>query len=73
MLPPPGEFPGLAEARSHLVSLVQQPGEALFVPSGWFHTGEMPTCLRCCYHHFQLSVALPCWSGRSLSARHVRA
>lgn len=32
-------FPGLPEARRHLVTLVQQPGEALFVPSGWFHTG----------------------------------
>jgi len=42
--PPPGEFPGRAEAGSHLVALAQQPGEALFVPSGWFHTGELPIC-----------------------------
>lgn len=56
-----GDFPGLAEARHHLITLVQQPGEALFVPSGWFHTGELPaSCLfaRCALH----CVAWPCWS-----------
>lgn len=35
-----GRFPGLAEARRRLVELVQGPGAALFVPSGWFHTVE---------------------------------
>ena len=37
LLPTAGQFPGLAEARRHLVALEQQAGEALFVPSGWRH------------------------------------
>ena len=34
------EFPGLAEARRHLLEVTQGPGSALFVPSGWHHTVE---------------------------------
>lgn len=35
-----GEYPGLAEARRHVVEVEQGPGAALFVPSGWHHTVE---------------------------------
>lgn len=36
---PAGQYPGLPEARRHLLTVVQHPGEAIFVPAGWFHTG----------------------------------
>jgi hypothetical protein len=37
---PVTEYPGLAEARRHVVEVDQGPGAALFVPSGWHHTVE---------------------------------
>ncbi|KAL4436679.1 hypothetical protein ABPG75_003818 [Micractinium tetrahymenae] len=37
---PEGQYPGLPKAQQHVLTVVQQPGEALFVPAGWFHTVE---------------------------------
>ncbi|KXZ56873.1 hypothetical protein GPECTOR_1g788 [Gonium pectorale] len=36
----PGDFPGLHEARAHAFELVQEAGDAVFVPSGWHHCVE---------------------------------
>ena len=33
-------FPGLAKAREHVIEVVQEAGETMFVPSGWHHTVE---------------------------------
>ena len=33
-------FPNLKHARKHLIEVIQQEGEAIFVPSGWHHTVE---------------------------------
>jgi len=30
-------FPGLEEARKHIINVTQFPGETIFVPSGWYH------------------------------------
>jgi hypothetical protein len=43
-----GQYPHLAEALSHVVEVVQQPGEAIFVPSGWHHTGEWASSAQGC-------------------------
>jgi hypothetical protein len=31
-------FPGLKEAQTHIIEVIQYPGEIIFVPSGWYHT-----------------------------------
>ncbi|GAB4822997.1 hypothetical protein N2152v2_010043 [Parachlorella kessleri] len=33
-------FPGLAQARQHMVEFIQEAGESVFVPSGWHHSVE---------------------------------
>ena len=34
------QYPNLAEARRHVLEVIQGVGDAIFVPSGWHHTVE---------------------------------
>ncbi|KAI8477296.1 MAG: hypothetical protein J3K34DRAFT_515949 [Monoraphidium minutum] len=68
----PGDYPGLAAARKLLYEVVQGPGDALFVPSGWHHTVvNLTDCIS--INHNWLNAHNAHWAWRLLEREHALA
>jgi glycosyltransferase involved in cell wall biosynthesis len=65
-------FPGLRQAQQHIIEILQYPGEAIFIPSGWFHTVlNLDDCLSINHNWISSHSVMNSW--RYLQKERARA
>jgi len=65
-------FPGLQQAQPHILETIQYPGEAIFIPSGWYHTVlNVDDCLSINHNWISTHSVISSW--RYLQKERTRA
>jgi glycosyltransferase involved in cell wall biosynthesis len=65
-------FPGLQQAQHHILETIQYPGEAIFIPSGWYHTVlNVDDCLSINHNWISTNSVMSSW--RYLQKERTRA